>query len=96
MATYAELQAQKAAIEKELARSKAKAFNVTLTTFANICKDSGFSLEEMASALTTLHNRRQRAGTKAPAKFRNTVTGKTWSGRGKKPEWVGGENRVAV
>ena len=51
---------------------------------------------ETAAALIRLHNRRQRVGTKAPAKFRNTATGKTWSGRGKKPEWVGGEHSVAV
>lgn len=96
MTTYAELQAQKTAIEMEMAKRKAEAFNETVTAFAAICKDAGFALDEMASALTTLHNRRQRAGTKAPAKFRNTATGKTWSGRGKQPSWVGGEHSVAV
>ena len=79
MTTYAELQAQKEAIEKELLKRKTEAFNEVVTT-----------------SLIRLHNRRQRVGTKAPAKFRNTATGKTWSGRGKKPEWVGGEHSVAV
>ena len=96
MTTYAELQAQKAAIEKELLKRKTEAFNEAVTTFAAICTASGFALDEVAAALTTLHNRRQRTGTKAPAKFRNTATGKTWSGRGKQPSWVGGEHSVAV
>lgn len=96
MTTYAELQAQKTAIEKELSKRKAEAFNEVVTTFAATCKAAGFALDEMAAALTTLHNRRQRVGTKAPAKFRNTATGKTWSGRGKQPAWVGGEHSVAV
>ena len=96
MTTYAELQAQKTAIEKEMAKRKAEAFNDAVTTFSAICKAAGFGLDEMAAALTTLHNRHQRAGTKAPAKFRNTATGKTWSGRGKQPSWVGGEHSVAV
>ena len=96
MTTYAELQAQKTAIEMEMAKRKAEAFNEVVTTIAAICKAAGFALDEMAAALTTLHNRRQRVGTKAPAKFRNTATGKTWSGRGKQPAWVGGEHSVAV
>ena len=96
MTTYAELQAQKTAIEKEMVKRKAEAFNEVVTTIASTCKAAGFALDEMAAALTTLHNRRQRAGTKAPAKFRNTATGKTWSGRGTQPAWVGGEHSVAV
>ena len=96
MTAYTELQAQKAAIEKELLKRKKEAFNEIVTTFAATCKAAGFALDEMAAALTTLHNRRQRVGTKAPAKFRNTATGKTWSGRGKQPAWVGGEHSVAV
>ena len=96
MTTYAELQAQKATIEKELLKRKKDAFNDVVTTFAATCKAAGFALDEMVAALTTLHNRSQRAGTKAPAKFRNTATGKTWSGRGKQPSWVGGEHSVAV
>lgn len=100
MTTYAELQAQKEAIEKELLKRKTEAFNEIVTTCAATCaatcKSAGFALDEMAAALIRLHNRRQRVGTKAPAKFRNTATGKTWSGRGKKPEWVGGEHSVAV
>lgn len=96
MTTYAELQAQKAAIEKELLKREKEAFNEVVTTVAATCKAAGFALDEMAAALTTLRNRRQRAGTKAPAKFRNTATGKTWSGRGKQPSWVGGEHSVAV
>lgn len=96
MTTYAELQAQKAAIEKELLKRKKEAFNEVVTTFAATCKAAGFALDEMAAALTTLHNRRQRVSTEAPAKFRNTATGKTWAGRGKRPAWVGGEHSVAV
>ena len=96
MTTYAELQAQKTAIEREMAKRKAEAFNQVVTTFAYTRKAAGFALDEMAAALTTLHNRRQRVPTKAPAKFRNTDTGKTWSGRGKQPAWVGGEHSVTV
>lgn len=96
MTTCAELQAQKAAIEKELLKRKKEAFNEVVATIAATCKTAGFSLDEMAAALIALHNRRQRVPTKVPAKFRNTATGKTWSSRGKRPAWIGGEHSVAV
>ena len=96
MSTVQELLAQKAALDVQIKQAKAEAFNEVVTTFAATCKAADFALDEMAAALIRLHNRRQRVGTKAPAKFRNTATGKTWSGRGKKPEWVGGENSVVV
>ena len=63
MTTYAELQAQKEAIEKELLKRKTEAFNEVVTTFAATCKAAGFALDEMAAALIRLHNRRQRDGT---------------------------------
>ena len=41
MTTYAELQAQKAAIEKELLKRKKEAFNEVVTTIAATCKARG-------------------------------------------------------
>jgi DNA-binding protein H-NS len=96
MSTVQELLAQKATLDAQIKQAKAEAFAGVVATVAGLCADHDIGLDEMASALTTLHNRRQRAGTKAPAKFRNTATGKTWSGRGKQPAWVGGEHSVAV
>ena len=96
MTTVQELLTQKAALDAQITEAKAKVFSDVLNRTVLHCNDHAIALDEMAAALTTMHNRRQRLGTKAPAKFRNTATGKTWSGRGKKPEWVGGEHSVAV
>ncbi len=34
-----------------------------------------------------------RAGTKVPPKYRNPATGQTWTGRGKAPKWIDGQDR---
>ncbi len=36
---------------------------------------------------------RRGTGDKVAAKFRNPETGQTWSGRGREPVWIKGENR---
>ena len=35
----------------------------------------------------------KRAGSKVAAKYRDPVTGKTWSGRGLAPKWLAGKNK---
>ncbi len=35
----------------------------------------------------------KRAGAKVAAKYRDPVTGKTWSGRGLAPKWLAGKNK---
>ena len=33
-------------------------------------------------------------GTKVPPKYRNPLTGQTWTGRGKAPKWIEGKDRT--
>ena len=68
MTTYAELQAQKEAIEKELLKRKTEAFNEVVTTFAATCKAAGFALDEMAAALI----RRNVCSAKDPGRSRES------------------------
>lgn len=35
------------------------------------------------------------AGTKVAPKYRDPATGKTWTGRGKPPDWIRGQDRAA-
>lgn len=34
-------------------------------------------------------------GTKVPAKYRDPVSGGTWTGRGKPPAWIAGKDRAS-
>ena len=57
----------------------------------------GMSAAEVLRLPTRSARRKGAPGKKrapAPVKFRDRVTGKTWSGRGRRPSWVTEEKRV--
>ncbi len=35
-----------------------------------------------------------RTASKVPPKYRDPITGKTWTGRGKAPKWIDGQDRT--
>ncbi len=35
-----------------------------------------------------------RTGSKVPPKYRDPLTGQTWTGRGKAPKWIDGQDRT--
>lgn len=48
-------------------------------------REHGFDLEELVAGATP---RRGGGGGKVPPKYRDPDSGKTWTGRGRKPKWV--------
>lgn len=85
MNTYSELQAKKAELDKRIAEvfliEKAEAF----TQIKSLIDTFGFTLQEVFP-LPQNHK-------KAPAKFYDPSSGKSWSGRGKVPRWMEGKDR---
>jgi DNA-binding protein H-NS len=95
--TFAELLANKAAIEAQIVEAKASAFSGVLASIVNLCDENGYALDEMAAALLTKHKKRTPRPGKKPvhaAKFRNKLTGATWSGIGRRPRWFSDMSNV--
>lgn len=86
MPTVAELQAQKAAIEKQIADVQREERTAAIARIRSLMAEYGLSLAD----LSTKGANAKRAGTgaKVPAKYRDPDTGKTWSGRGLQPNWL--------
>lgn len=96
MATYQDLLAQKAALEKQQAAlekqleeaRKAERAEV-IAQIRNLMSQHGLTLADLGSkgagkpakAATS-------AGRKVAPKYRNAATGETWTGRGLQPKWV--------
>lgn len=85
MSSYRELLIQRAALEVQLS----KAFNEErMKIIAEL-------LDKMSLHQITLDDLRRSLskgrGRKAAAKYRDPVTGKEWSGRGRAPAWISGE-----
>lgn len=86
MASLQELIAQKDALEVEIERTRSKDRSDAITKVRTLMEQYGLT----AADLSTKGSAKSRAGkgNKVAAKYRNTATGETWSGRGLQPKWL--------
>ena len=93
MSSYRELLAQREKLEKQIEEAKAREYAEVLNEIKQKMSDYGISLAELGGtrAKTVKAASRPRAGV-AP-KYRDPDSGSTWSGRGKPPRWIAGQDR---
>ena len=91
MANLADLIAQKAALEKQIAEARREARcrrHRTDQVADGRARPDAWPI----SAASHRHRRRRvsksRKGRKVPAKYRDPATGTSWSGRGLQPKWL--------
>ena len=87
MATVAELLAQKAAIEKQIADAQREEKSSAIAQVKALMAQHGLTLADL-NARSPAAPRGPKSGGKVAAKYRNAVTGETWSGRGLQPKWL--------
>jgi DNA-binding protein H-NS len=93
MATYKQLLAQKQALEAQIAEVRATEVNGVIDQIRALMEQYGLSLEDIQGK----RRRGRPAGSGVakevkeplPPKFRDPKSGKTWSGRGRTPAWLG-------
>jgi len=93
MATYKQLLAQKEALEAQLAEVRANEVAGVIEQIRTLMEQYGLSLEDIQGK----RRRGRPAGSgvakvakePVPPKYRDPKTGKTWSGRGRAPAWLG-------
>lgn len=86
MATVSELQAQKAAIEKQIAEAQREERSAAINKVRALMAEHGLSVADLTARAGAA--KRAGTGTKVPAKYRDPETGNTWSGRGLQPKWL--------
>ena len=90
MADLADLIAQKAALEKQIADARRAARSGAIAQIKSMMAEHGLTLADLggkASVPATVAGK-SRKGRKVPAKYRDPATGTTWSGRGLQPKWL--------
>ncbi|MFZ7309873.1 H-NS family nucleoid-associated regulatory protein [Comamonas jiangduensis] len=92
MTTYKELLAQRAELEKQIEAARKEALSSAIAQVRAIIAEYELTEEDVfskktARAATTGHK------TVAP-KYRDPITGATWTGRGKPPLWIAGKDRL--
>ncbi|MBN3753061.1 H-NS histone family protein [Paraburkholderia sp. Tr-20389] len=93
MSSYRELLAQREKLEKQIEEAKAREYAEVLNEIKQKMADYGITLAELGGtrAKAVKPAGRPRAGV-AP-KYRDPASGSTWSGRGKPPRWIAGQDR---
>ncbi|AQV96564.1 DNA-binding protein [Cupriavidus necator] len=93
MATYKQLLAQKEALEAQLEEARSTEVASVIEKIRSLMAEFGLSAEDIQGKRR--RGRPAGSGTaKAtkeplPPKYRDPKTGKTWSGRGRAPAWLG-------
>ncbi len=85
MSRYKELQAQIAALQKEAEEARKQEIAAVVAEIKAKMAEYGISVEDLGLATRGRGRRRAQAG---PARYKNPVTGETWSGKGRKPAWL--------
>src|SRR5580698_8543922 len=91
MTTYRELLAQRAELEKQIEEARAEEFTAVVVDIKQKMADYGITLAELGIGSGRTKSPKPHASV-AP-KYRDPITGATWSGRGKPPRWIAGKDR---
>jgi DNA-binding protein H-NS len=93
MATLKELLAQKEALEAQIAQTRQSELAEAIAQVKSLVDAHGLTVEDIFGSGA----RRARAGekkvSKVAAKYKDPISGKTWSGRGIAPKWLEGKNK---
>lgn len=87
MATYAELQAQIQALTQQAQEARRQEVGAAIAEIRQKMAEYGLTAADLGGT-----TRRSAArGSKVAPKYRNQMTGETWTGRGKRPRWLAQE-----
>lgn len=86
MATLKELLAQKAEIERQIDDAARNERAEAIAKVRALMAEHGLSVADLGRGGAAKSART--GGSKVAAKYRNTATGETWSGRGLRPNWL--------
>ena len=90
MSTLKDLISQKEAIDMQIHNMTEHARSEAISKILALMKESGVSFHDLGgrSASKTRAKKASAESTKVAAKYINSETGESWSGRGLQPKWV--------
>lgn len=86
MASLQELLAQKEALDREIDQTKKQERSEAIRQVRELMSQYGLTSADLAIRNTP--KAKTEPSKKVAAKFRNSATGETWSGRGLQPKWL--------
>ncbi|AIJ47507.1 histone [Comamonas testosteroni TK102] len=86
--SYKDLLAQREALEQQIAAARKTEVADAVQKIKNLIEAFGLTQDDVFPPA----KQKREAGTVAP-KYRDPVTGQTWTGRGKPPNWIKDQDR---
>ena len=94
MATYQELLAQRALLDSEIEKARIAELDDAIGRIRSLIAQYNLTASDIFPTAGAKPPGRKARSTVAP-KYRDSVTGKEWTGRGKPPKWIEGKDRSA-
>ena len=88
MATYQELLAQKAELDKQIDLARKQELSDAIGQIKSLMAQYGLTVSDLSSKVSSSTKPSAAKGSKVAPKYRNASTGETWTGRGRQPKWV--------
>lgn len=97
MASYKELIQQREALEQAIAAARQSEISQALTQVKALVNDFGLTADDVfgSGSKVRISKTVSKPSGKVAPKFRDPVTGATWTGRGKAPKWIQDKDRAA-
>lgn len=88
MASYKDIQAQIAELQQQAVAQRESELSGAIQQIRALMQEYGITVDDLQSS-------RRKAAAKTPAaiQFRHPETGETWSGRGRMPRWMSGNDK---
>ena len=87
MTTYQELIAQKKLLDQQIDEARKLESKAALASVQELVREFGFTAQQVFPW-------KPDGKKSAPAKYQDPESGKTWTGRGKPPNWIVGKDRA--
>ena len=91
MSSYKELLKQREALEQKINEARRNELSEAVSQVRALVTEFGLTAQDVFPAGKA---RSASAGSKVAPKYRNPATGQTWTGRGKAPKWIDGQDRT--
>ena len=91
MSTYKELLSKREELEKQIKMARQQELADAVAKVKALVDEFELTVEDVFSGGRS--SRKASTAVKVPPKYKNPVTGETWTGRGKAPKWIQDQDR---
>jgi DNA-binding protein H-NS len=91
--SYKELIKQRDALEQAIAQAREHELSEAVRQVRHLVSEFGLTVQDVFPSGRGAAKPKISTGSKVAPKYRDPVSGQTWTGRGKAPKWIDGKER---